>query len=132
MGQYRFVTYESFDDGQIVRILLNRPDQRNAQSRGLLVDLNDAFMEAEADDNVRVVILGGAGKMFSSGHDLGSKQSIAEPGTDLQARNLFGSSSTTSASHSTGTPAGPVTVQCERPGPVRRTSRTLDIKRGKF
>jgi enoyl-CoA hydratase len=91
MGQYRFVTYESFDDGQIVRILLNRPDQRNAQSRGLLVDLNDAFMEAEADDNVRVVILGGAGKMFSSGHDLGSKQSMAEltPGPDQHPTTLI-------------------------------------------
>jgi enoyl-CoA hydratase len=84
MGQYRFVTYESFDDGKVVRILLNRPDQRNAQSRGLLVDLHAAFMEAEADDDVRVVILGGAGKMFSSGHDLGSSQSRAEwgPGPD--------------------------------------------------
>jgi enoyl-CoA hydratase len=64
--------------------MLNRPDQRNAQQRGLLVELNEAFLEAEADDNVRVVILGGNGPMFSSGHDLGSKQSMSEytPGPD--------------------------------------------------
>ncbi len=75
---YEFVTYESIDEGRIVRIMLNRPDQRNAQSRGLLVELNDAFLRAEADDEVRVVILGGTGSMFSSGHDLGSKKSLEE------------------------------------------------------
>ena len=78
MGEYRFVTYETHDDGAIARIMLNRPDQRNAQNRGLLVDLNDAMLEAEGDDRVRVVILGGMGPMFSAGHDMGSKQAVAE------------------------------------------------------
>jgi len=78
MADYRFVTYETFDEGTIARIMLNRPDQRNAQQRGLLVELNEAFLAAEADDDVRVVILGGHGPMFSSGHDLGSKQAMAE------------------------------------------------------
>ena len=84
MADYRFVTYETLDEGTIARIMLNRPDQRNAQQRGLLVELNDAFLQAEADDKVRVVILGGNGPMFSSGHDLGSKQSMSEytPGPD--------------------------------------------------
>jgi len=45
------------DDGRIVRILLDRPDTRNAQNRGLLVELDDAFRRAEEDDRVRVVIL---------------------------------------------------------------------------
>ncbi len=58
--------------------MLNRPDSRNAQNRGLLVELNDAFLQAEADDEVRVVILGGMGPMFSSGHDLGSKEAREE------------------------------------------------------
>jgi enoyl-CoA hydratase len=78
MPEYEFVKYETFDDGTIARILLNRPESRNAQNRGMLVDLNDAFLHAEADDQVRVVILAGAGTMFSSGHDMGSKASIAE------------------------------------------------------
>src|SRR3954452_18393023 len=78
MGDYKFVKYEVFDDGAIVRILLNRPEQRNAQNRGMLVELDDAFMRAEADDDVRVVILAGEGLMFSSGHDIGSKQAVAE------------------------------------------------------
>src|ERR1700733_12020111 len=75
---YRFLRVESHDDGQILRILLNRPHLRNAQSRGLLVELNEAFLAAEADDNVRVVILGGIGPVFSAGHDLGSEESLAE------------------------------------------------------
>ncbi|MCB1016093.1 MAG: enoyl-CoA hydratase [Acidimicrobiales bacterium] len=76
--EYRFVTYETLDDGTIARIMLDRPEARNAQNRGMLVELNDAFLRAEADDQVRVVILGGNGKMFSSGHDLGSKVSVEE------------------------------------------------------
>jgi enoyl-CoA hydratase len=78
MTDYRFITYATHDDGTIARINLNRPRTRNAQSRGLLVELNDAFLAAEADDQVRVVILGGAGPLFSSGHDMGSRESAAE------------------------------------------------------
>ena len=78
MPEYDFVTYEELDDGAIVRIMLNRPDARNAQNRGLLVELDQAFGRAEEDDRVRVVILGGNGLMFSSGHDLGSKVSVQE------------------------------------------------------
>jgi len=78
MNAYKYITYEELDDKSIVRIMMNRPNQRNAQNRGLLVELDEAFLRAEADDQVRVVILGGAGTMFSSGHDMGSKDSIAE------------------------------------------------------
>lgn len=83
-AEYKYITYESLDEGRIARIMLNRLQSRNAQNRGLLVELDDAFMRAERDDEVRVVILGGAGPIFSSGHDLGSKESIAErtPGPD--------------------------------------------------
>src|SRR4051794_38829013 len=83
-GDYRFITYETLDDGMIARIMLDRVETRNAQNRGLLVELNDAFLRAEADDTVRVVIFGGNGPMFSSGHDLGTPGAIAErtPGPD--------------------------------------------------
>lgn len=94
MGEYKYVTYETLDEGRIARIMLNRPETRNAQNRGLLVDLNDAFLEAEADDAVRVVIFGGVGRMFSSGHDLGSKQMLDElmpgPGQHVSARTNGG------------------------------------------
>jgi enoyl-CoA hydratase len=78
VSEYKYVAYEPVDDGRIVRIMLNRPEARNAQNRGMLVDLNDAMLRAEADDEVRVVILGGLGPMFSAGHDMGSKASIEE------------------------------------------------------
>ena len=78
MPEFNFVKYEPQDDGTIVRIILNRPEARNAQNRGMLVELNEAFLMAEADDKVRVVILSGEGKMFSSGHDLGSKAAVSE------------------------------------------------------
>ena len=78
MPGYRHLTYELLDEGTIARIMLNRPRSRNAQNRGLLVELGDAMLAAEADDQVRVVILGGAGPMFSAGHDLGSRESLTE------------------------------------------------------
>jgi enoyl-CoA hydratase len=71
---YRHLTYESFDDGAIVRIMLDRPEYKNAQHRALLVELDDAFLRAEEDDTVRVVILSGHGTMFSSGHDIGTAE----------------------------------------------------------
>jgi enoyl-CoA hydratase len=84
MTEHEFLIVEELDDGAIVRILLNRPKTRNAQNRGLLVELDKAFAAAESDDRVRVIILGGAGQMFSSGHDLGSSDRLreAEPGPD--------------------------------------------------
>jgi len=84
MADNKYVTYETVDDGTIARITLDRVKSRNAQNRGLLVELDEAFLQAEADDQVRVVILSGAGPIFSSGHDLGSSEAIAErtPGPD--------------------------------------------------
>jgi len=76
IGEY--IQTETFDDGAIVRITLNRPEARNAQNRGMLVELGEAFEEAEADDRVRVVILAGAGPLFTAGHDLGSRADVAE------------------------------------------------------
>jgi enoyl-CoA hydratase len=76
MPEYKFLQYEEHDEGQIVRILLDRPGTRNAQNRGLLVELDDAFRRSEEDDRCRVVILGGTGPMFSSGHDMGSPEAL--------------------------------------------------------
>jgi enoyl-CoA hydratase len=75
---YSWLLYESLDEGRIAVISLNRPRQRNAQHRGLLVELDLAFQAAERDDAVRVVVLRGVGDTFSSGHDLGSREGRAE------------------------------------------------------
>ena len=57
-------------DGPVATITMNRPEVANAQNTALIDDLDAAFDEADADDAVRVVVLAGAGKHFSSGHDL--------------------------------------------------------------
>jgi len=56
--------------GPVHKITTNRPEVLNAQSRILLEELDDAFLRAVDDDTVRVIILAGAGKHFSAGHDL--------------------------------------------------------------
>jgi enoyl-CoA hydratase len=78
VSEYQYITYEPSPDGAIATVTLNRPRQRNAQNRGLLVELGSAMREAERDDAVRVVLLQAAGDTFSSGHDLGSSAAIAE------------------------------------------------------
>lgn len=80
-----YIEYEPLDEGRIVQITLDRAAARNAQNRGLLVELDEAFLAADADDAVRVVILAGAGPLFSAGHDPGSKAAVAErtPGPDF-------------------------------------------------
>ena len=51
-------------------ITLNRPDKLNAISHELRDALSAALARAEADDDVRVVVLTGAGRAFSAGYDL--------------------------------------------------------------
>src|SRR5450631_2259874 len=62
------VLYET--DGAVATITMNRPEMANAQDTALIDQLDAAFDRADADDAIRVVILTGAGKHFSSGHDL--------------------------------------------------------------
>ncbi len=83
-GRPEFVEYETLDEGRIARIWLNRPAEANAQNRTLLVQLDGAFRRAEADDQVRVIILAGRGKNFSAGHDMGSEAALRDylPGPD--------------------------------------------------
>ena len=57
-------------DGPVATITLNRPEAANAQSSQLIIELDAAFDRADADDDVRVVVLAAAGAHFSAGHDL--------------------------------------------------------------
>lgn len=54
----------------VMRIMLNRVESRNAQNAVMLYELNDAFDAGARNDDVKVIILGGNGPHFSSGHDL--------------------------------------------------------------
>lgn len=65
---YDTIRYEL--EGAVAVVTMDRPEVANAQNTQLIDELDAAFDEADADDAVRVVILTGAGKHFSSGHDL--------------------------------------------------------------
>src|ERR1700733_6239097 len=67
-------------DGSVATITMNRPDMANAQDSTLIDEIDAALDLADADDAVRVVILAGAGKHFSSGHDL--KALVSDDGSD--------------------------------------------------
>ena len=56
---------------QVRRITLNRPEKRNALNHALRGGIIEALQEADQDPAVRVMIVRGAGKCFSSGYDLG-------------------------------------------------------------
>ncbi len=64
-------------DGVAV-VTLNRPERLNALSHALLVDLRGQLQELEADTDVRVIVLTGAGRAFSAGADLSAGPSDAE------------------------------------------------------
>ena len=64
-------------DGPIGVITLDRPAYRNAQSYRMLDEIDAAFEAAAADEKVRVVIVRGAGGVFSTGHDLGTPEDLA-------------------------------------------------------
>jgi enoyl-CoA hydratase len=59
-------------DAGVATVTLNRPEQRNALSAQLLAELVDAMRRARDDEDVRAVVLTGAGdKAFCAGADLG-------------------------------------------------------------
>ena len=64
------VLYERADEVAIVT--MNRPEYRNAQNSRMTYALDAAFKRAVDDDTIKVIILKGAGKHFSAGHDLGT------------------------------------------------------------
>jgi enoyl-CoA hydratase len=66
--EFETVIYEKKD--QVAVVTLNRPKVLNAMNKQLWLDLREAFLAARADDGVRVVILTGQGRAFSTGADL--------------------------------------------------------------
>lgn len=66
--EYTQILYEVSD--RILTITLNRPDRLNAFTTTMGKELVDAFGKADADDNIRVIIVTGAGRGFCAGADL--------------------------------------------------------------
>ena len=68
MTQYETILYEK--KGNIATITLNRPNVLNALTRTMFIEIGSALDDAECDNNIRVVILKGAGRAFCAGVDL--------------------------------------------------------------
>ena len=62
----------------VARITLNRPEKRNALNDALIAEIKRGLARAAADENVRAVVISGAGKDFCSGADLSALQKIAQ------------------------------------------------------
>ena len=69
------VTYDV--RGPVAVVMLNRPEYSNAQNSKMTYALDEAFSRAVDDDEVKVIVLGGNGKHFCGGHDIGT------PGRDI-------------------------------------------------
>ena len=69
---YETVRYEV--KGPICHIVLNRPEKLNAASDQLVEEVNDALFEFDADPELHVAILSGAGRAFCSGADVRQRQ----------------------------------------------------------
>lgn len=66
--EYETILYDV--DDRILTITLNRPDKLNSFTTRMLIELIDAIDRADADDDVRAVIVTGAGRGFCAGADL--------------------------------------------------------------
>jgi enoyl-CoA hydratase len=87
-----FILYEVRD--RVAVITLNRPEQRNAQNKQLLLELDECWDRAAADKEVRVIVLKANGPHFSSGHDIAPgpdmDRIVSEVLGDLKTTGMYG------------------------------------------
>ncbi|WP_033313440.1 enoyl-CoA hydratase [Streptomyces iakyrus] len=71
--------------GAVALVTMDRPEYRNAQNSAMTYALDRAFYRAADDDEVKAVVLAGAGKHFSAGHDIGTPERDAHLPFDRRA-----------------------------------------------
>jgi enoyl-CoA hydratase len=102
----RFISFEVSE--RVARITLNRPEKRNALTGPMIDELHGALLEADARNDVNVVVLQGAGKDFCAGYDLAGAYAGRK---DEESRSMQ---------------AGERTPEPEGPAHYRSASGTLD------
>ncbi|MEO5697786.1 MAG: enoyl-CoA hydratase/isomerase family protein [Burkholderiaceae bacterium] len=67
----------------VAQLTLNRPERLNALNKAALDEINQAMDQAEADAEVRVIVVSGAGRAFSSGFDLKAQMEQRPEGAEV-------------------------------------------------
>lgn len=75
--------------GRVATITLNRPDKLNAWTATMELEVRAAMSEAESDQNVRVIVLTGAGRGFCAGADMSLLNTISQQGLSQQGQTNF-------------------------------------------
>ena len=65
-------------NGAVARVMLNRPNVRNAFNDEVIAELTDVFRRLGAEEDLRVIVLGGHGKAFCAGADLSWMRAMAD------------------------------------------------------
>lgn len=76
MADYETILYRT--QGRVAHVTLNRPAKLNAINDQMVKELQAGLAAADADPEVRVIVLGGAGKHFCTGYDLEGGSSYAK------------------------------------------------------
>ncbi|MHA1349985.1 MAG: enoyl-CoA hydratase-related protein, partial [Promethearchaeota archaeon] len=63
-------------ENQVIHIILNRPEKKNALTRAMYTGLANSIEQGEKDKNVRVILIYGYGDSFCAGNDLKDFQNI--------------------------------------------------------
>ncbi|MDP6606150.1 MAG: enoyl-CoA hydratase-related protein [Dehalococcoidia bacterium] len=92
-ADYHDIMYET--DDRLAFVTLNRPDKLNALSNNLRGEMIHAMKEAEADENIAVIVLRGTGRAFSSGYDLSPARAAGEDSPYVDPRSLLPDSGST-------------------------------------
>jgi enoyl-CoA hydratase/carnithine racemase len=82
---FQHILYEASE--RIATITLNRPDRMNAWTPVMERDVRDAMEQAASDDNVRVIVLTGAGRAFCAGADMEALKGL-DPADIRRAENI--------------------------------------------
>ncbi len=87
MSDYEFLKYEK--DDHVVVLTYNRPDQRNAISHAMNLELHDAWQRFRDDEDAFVLVITGAGSAFCAGWDLADAAAIQQPEWDSYRQHIY-------------------------------------------